>query len=375
MEIVWLESEGEFRGIAHEWDKALRKSGEDIPFLLSDFILTWWKYFSDGRSLRIFVVFEGKDIVGGLPLYLEKNRNSRVLRYPGSADFGVANYTNFLSVKPLDKTLDLFLRSLCNRNEWDLLQMEQLKVPFETWKNLEKTFDDYGFLLLKQSQLASLSIEVPESLDGFLMERSKNLRKKVRRSYRLAEDAGKLVLDKVRGSENVEDLFRLYVDLSKSSYAEREKESAFEDSRLRDFFGDLLKRFEESGFLDAYALKLNQDIIAIAFCYTLQNNLNYILTTFDYRFSELRPGHLLTSQLLRAAIQRKSPVMDFFTGEKMYKKLWTNRQDPIFKFTIGRNTFRNRAVRNKERLYRKLGSIHALKVVKSEVSKVMGHNN
>ena len=378
METVWLESEGEFRKVAPEWDRALRNSGEDIPFLLSNFVLTWWKYFSEGRSLRIFVVFEGKDIVGGLPLYLEKKGNSRVLRYPGASDFGVANYTNFLTVKPLDKILDLFLDSLCNRNEWDLIQMEQLKVQLEEWKTLEEKFDDYGLLLLKQSQMSSLSIEVPESLDDFLMERrkrSKKLRYEVRRSYRLAEAAGTLTFEKVRGGKQVEQLFDQYVYLSKESYKSRGKKSGFEDSRLYHFFRGLLVRFDDLGVLDAYELKLNRDIIAIGFCYTLQNNLNYILTTFDYRLSHINPGYLLTNELLKTAIKRKSPVMDLFTGENMFKKLWANNQKPIFKFTIGRDTFRNRAARNKERLYNKLRSIHALAVVKSKLDKVIGHNN
>ena len=87
MNYQWIENIKEFDEIAEAWDQALIKAGSYSPFLLSDFIIRWWKYFSENKHLRIFVLFKNGCIVGGLPLYLKrgnsiygfiKNRNQLV---------------------------------------------------------------------------------------------------------------------------------------------------------------------------------------------------------------------------------------------------------------------------------------------------------
>ena len=41
----WIENIEEFERIKNDWDAALLSANTDNPFLLSDFIIIWWKHF------------------------------------------------------------------------------------------------------------------------------------------------------------------------------------------------------------------------------------------------------------------------------------------------------------------------------------------
>ena len=73
MNIRWLDKREEFEAIGKEWDNTLLLSKQDNPFLLSGFLLTWWKYYSGNLKLRILVFYQNDKIVGGLPLCQYKN--------------------------------------------------------------------------------------------------------------------------------------------------------------------------------------------------------------------------------------------------------------------------------------------------------------
>lgn len=367
MKTIWLESEEDFRRVAPAWDRALRASNDDNPFLLSDFILTWWKFFSKNRALSIAAAFDGEDLVGGLPLYAENMRGSIVLRFPGAIDFGVANYTNFFACRSFQEVIQTLLAALNEREGWNLVYLDRLYITSDQLHALIGIIIKNGFLILSQEQLSNFLIDVPESLEEYLSKSSKNLRKNIHRSYRLAKEKGNLHIERIQGKDEVTKLFDYYVELSKSSFRARRKVSAFEDERLCGFFRELLVRFDDLGILDAFELKINKEIIAVGICYSLQNNLNYIMNTFDVRFDDIRPGHLLTAELLKQAIERDMPLINFQTGHNLFKRQWSNRLESVYKLNFGRDSWANRGRKVFSILYNYLRTIPTLRAIKRKV--------
>jgi CelD/BcsL family acetyltransferase involved in cellulose biosynthesis len=342
MEVRWIESSDEFKEIASKWDEAVRRCDSDEPFLLSDFVLSWWKHFSQGRSLRILVVFDGEKVVGGLPLYSEKVNGIESLRYVGAADFDVANYTNILRGSSSSELIEAILVSLVQRKDWDILTLDRLRASSENYHTITQAVEASPLLTLRQAEMPSFQIQVPASLEDHLKQVKKNLRQNVRRAYKSAEQMGGLDLRKISGSQSVERLFDTYVELSVDSYSSRSLSSTFENERLCAFFKDLFVRLDRAGSLDAYALYLAGELLAIGFGYSVKCNLNYILTTFNKKYTELNPGHLLMAELLKVAVSRNSPVMDLFTGKQLHKTQWTSDSELVRYLEIGRPTIVNR---------------------------------
>jgi hypothetical protein len=94
MECLWIEDIRQFQDIAQEWDEAIVVSGADNPFLLSDFIESWWKYYSKKRRLSIFAIYDRGQIVAGIPLCAKRIHLRKTLTHIGGCD---ANVTHFFS--------------------------------------------------------------------------------------------------------------------------------------------------------------------------------------------------------------------------------------------------------------------------------------
>jgi len=354
MRTICLESVEDFGARVTAWDEGLKASGVDDPFQHSDFILTWWKYFSADRLLRIIVVFEGDKPVAGLPLYVENNGGEKSLRFPGASDYVMANYTNIWAVCDWQTAIDSIFQHLSQRDDWDVIYLDRLYTTPPKADLLWAAAIRQGHYALYRHEMATYMIDVPATFEEHIQRRGKKFRRNIRRAYRVVEKRGELNLDRITGELEVERLFADYVKMSVDSYRRRSMQSTFEDEKLSGFFGDLLKAFDRKGVLNAYRLRLGQQVMAIGICYSIQDNMNYILTGFSAEFDELEPGHLLTGELLKRAIEKKMLVMDFYTGEAPYKVLWCNRKETVHHLVIARATFRNKLKKGKWQAWRLL---------------------
>src|SRR5437016_3301391 len=58
----------ELEKLRPEWERLLASSAHAEPMLEPDWLLTWWNVYGQGRSLRVAVFKQGKEIVGLAPL-------------------------------------------------------------------------------------------------------------------------------------------------------------------------------------------------------------------------------------------------------------------------------------------------------------------
>lgn len=331
MRHLWIESIDEFRNIAKEWDEAVCFSGEDNPFLLSSFILTWWKFYSADLQLRVFVVYDDNNIIGGLPLYRDKKA---YLRYPGGS---AAAYTELLSIKSKGHLIwKVFLKALGERKDWRCLYLKRYKKSQFDMRQSQLIMNYTGadiFVDVYKSGYAYL-IDVPESFSDYVNYLPKKLRYYIRRAQEKFSKLGAINLFSLNSEYELENWCDKYIQLSCDSFRERNRESNFENNKYCLFFKELVREFFRARHLDAYALKLNNRIIAIHFGYSIRNNFNYLFPAFDVNFAELNPGHLLIYKLIELASKRKSKIFDLYTGYRFYKQQWCNRKEEILSIEI-----------------------------------------
>lgn len=359
MEYQWIEDPQEFEALASEWDGALQRSGEDNPFLLSEFILTWWKYYGDGARLRILVIREGGVLVGGLPLY---HHGRQQLDVPGGI---AANYTEWLSVEPPQRLWPVLFEALAKRSDWQrvrLLRYRQSRLG--TSESEMRTLAQTHRMLcdLYESDRTYMVAFSEEARDprGHL---STHLRKLLRRAERKCATFGPVTLHSSTQWETVREWFTAYCRLSVNSFRARQQDSAFVDQTRRRFFHDFLERASRHGYLDANILTAGDRILAIHFGYSTGNHLNYILTTFDHEFSQWSPGHLLISKLVDLARSRRNSLIDLFTGDALYKRQWSNQQEAVLTLELWRDTISNRLARQCRVTVRTLGVLQGAKRV------------
>lgn len=62
----------DLEALAEDWNKLVDHAEYPNVFLRWEWVGTWWKYFGDGRSLRVYLVYDGSRLVGILPLYARR---------------------------------------------------------------------------------------------------------------------------------------------------------------------------------------------------------------------------------------------------------------------------------------------------------------
>jgi len=317
------------------WDNMLIRSCSDNPFLLHDFISTWWLHFSRGRQLRIFTTFEDNDLMGGFPLYLDRRRTRfgfcRILRYPGEI---AANLTECISLNSQEQFISQLIQGLSERKDWDVLFIERIRKNNSLLKGINDLSLPKGWKLSLRQSDWHFRISLPDSADVYLTSLPKKLRYALRKGKKLCHERGQLLLENVKGADAVRSLYDLFVQLSIKSFRSRGGVSAFEDLGRVSFFRELLVRLEENGRLDAHALKVDEEILAISFGYRFGNGYKYILPTFNPDWSDCEPGHLMIAELIRTAIQRGDTYFDMGNGETLYKRQWCNLREPLFRLEV-----------------------------------------
>lgn len=353
MEIVWLEDADQFKNIASQWDQFLLEEKIYNPFLLSDFILTWWKYYQKGLSFRFLIFYENNRIQGGLPLYTGRRRFRygllRLLTYIGD---GVANYTEpyFSQAVPASALME----ALRMRSDFDVLCLRDVRHShflISPSTKPAKSFDHpLGRMIVRTiHDHYNWAIDLKEGRDVYLKAIPAKLRRDLRsRRRRATQELGSPRLIRVSGEEEVEKYFEIYVRLSQESFQKRGNKSAFLDPRYIHFFRDFLKMMEKKQRLDAHVLKGGDDILAVSFAYRFGKGFHWTLTAFNYQFRHLRPGYLLIEDLIREVVERGDNYYNWYGYERFYKEQWCNLKEPLYRFECYKNRFYSNAVHTLE---------------------------
>ena len=61
----------ELTSFQQEWDSFVESVGSEI-YLTFDWCRIWWKYYGEGRDLKIFIFFVNGDLAGIIPMFFEK---------------------------------------------------------------------------------------------------------------------------------------------------------------------------------------------------------------------------------------------------------------------------------------------------------------
>lgn len=337
----WITSLEEFRELAPAWDEAVRASGEDNPFLLSPFLLTWWTYYGSTRRFRAFVVRDNQQLVGGLPLGLNRHGWCEV---PGGH---AANYTEWFALPAAEPFWQLFAEGAARRDDWQRISLRRCRRHRLADGALDAIRgQELGLLCDVAPNGVTYLFDVPHDAAPLLLSLPKKRRYDVRRSLQALAAQGRVELRLARTAQEAAAWYDRMTDLSRAAFRQRGMRSAFESWRYRAFFRDVINGFYARGLLDANALWLDDRILAVHFGYSLTGNLNYVLTAYDVRYACCQPGHLLLYHLAELAVARGNACIDLYPGDHVYKRQWATRREEVVSVELWQHGYRSRVARS-----------------------------
>jgi CelD/BcsL family acetyltransferase involved in cellulose biosynthesis len=345
MDCRWIEDIGEFGKIAGEWDKAVISSGDYNAFLLSDFIITWWKHFKDNLRLRIFVIYDNGRISAGIPLYLRRggggNGFARFLCHIGDT---AANYTEPLYADDKSEMLSALRDALAKRNDWDVLYLTDIRSGNRLLKEYDEHVSDKRYFCETAQDHMNWAVDLSEGTEKYFLSVSKKLRRDLKAKRKHAErDYGSLRLEEIKGEEDIGRYFDLYTDFSLKAFSARSRKSNLESVRYAAFFKEFLISLGRNQRLDAHALFAGDKVLAVSFGYRFGKGFNWVLTGFNYEYKYIRPGYLLIEELIKEINGRGETYYNWYGHERFYKGQWCNSKTPLYRFFLFRRSLKGRA--------------------------------
>lgn len=77
--------------IRGEWDALVRAAPRPSPFLLHRWVTTWWRHFGREATLAVVTARRDQRLVGLAPLFIQRQRGSRVCRFLGGHESALAD--------------------------------------------------------------------------------------------------------------------------------------------------------------------------------------------------------------------------------------------------------------------------------------------
>jgi CelD/BcsL family acetyltransferase involved in cellulose biosynthesis len=320
------------RGIEGEWTALLQKTDNTLPFLLPEWLATWWDVFHQDRlllrdSLRVKVVRrDSGELVGVVPLMLtERPRvgpvRSRVLGFLG-ADRYITEQRAPILARGCEREIARALATdLLAENAWNWVAWEGLQRDSEFALELERALP----LRWGAHDTAHL-LTMARTWDEFRGGLKRNIKESLRRCYNsLKRDNLEPRLSVAESRADVGRALETFFDLHTARSRQVETvghPDRFADPRARRFLVQVCAHLADRGIARVFTLHVDGRAVAARIGFQLPGCLYLYYSGFDPAWSKYSVMTTAVAEALKYAIERRIPRVHLSMGIDTSKSRW-----------------------------------------------------
>jgi len=294
------------------WNGLLARSATDVPFLTWQWQTAWWEAFGPG-PLALFVIRDGENPIGLLPLYALEAGGRTVLRLVGGVE--VSDYLDLIALRDREEEVWKALLPGLLELRWDLLDLHCLPAASPSLQLLPALARAWGLAAEVEREERCPVVELPGSWEAYLARLSGKDRHELRRKLRRLE-ARQARTSLLTTPAAVAAVLDTFLGLHRKSKAGKAR---FMDARMERFFRAVTLAFARAGWLALWVLWVEERPAASLLCLDYGGGVSLYNSGFDPEAARLSPGVGLIAASIRDAIGRGRHRYDFLRGEEPYK--------------------------------------------------------
>ncbi len=312
------------------WDALVQALGGEI-FLTYDWCRLWWKYYGKGRDLRVFVFHKCGDLVGIIPLFIEKiwlgPVYARAIKIVGS-DFTIPQFSMPVENTYMKEIVRKFFISI-TEDDWDIIHLGPIAGCYSHYGELKDTFKDvFGPLHIVSSENSDVQtyFNMANTWGQYLANLNRKQRTGIKRHYRLAQKAAHdktaSIMAECADWANLEEMFAEFVQMHQKHWQRLNRPGHFEDwPSAREFHGELAKTHLKQKRLRLMRISLGNQCLGYKYGYILGDNyFDFLDARSDSKeLAGVSLGRILYGEMIRTAIQEKVKSIDSMRGRYKHK--------------------------------------------------------
>jgi CelD/BcsL family acetyltransferase involved in cellulose biosynthesis len=348
-----INSESGFDALEKEWSDLAGKADVHV-FQSFEWQRLWWKHFGKKHQLHIITFRSNNDLVGIAPFYQEKTSllfkfSYWRLRFIGCCvpvseksgtflDYSPTDYLDIIAAPEYeDQIAGIFLLYLEKTGDhFNQVDFDEVSEDSFLMRKVVPAMADHGWSF-KQIRMENCPrINLPETMDDYMLDLSGKTRYELRYSKRAVTEKGLFRVESVDAFEQVQPAFDEFVNLHQKIWNRLGLPGAFATPHYKNFLDDVTQIFYDRGWLRIKLAKKDEQCLAVDYAVMFNNRLYDYQKAFDddSDLSKYGPGKTLFCELLDESIREKCTVFDMLRGNEKYKMRFANDSKWNWKVTI-----------------------------------------
>ena len=311
----------------------------DVPFRQWEWLDSWWRHYRNASAEPFVLTARGDDgeLAGIAPWYLQRSSlRGRVVRALGSGEV----CSDYVSLLAEDANRQAVARSFAEwlatdgAGSWDLIHLDGIPPDDVATDTLVDELAQRGHEIHVRQTISSWRIALPATWPEYVSQLSRTRRERVKQLSRRVFDAGRAVSRFATTDAELEQGWRILVDLHQRRRESLGQPGCFSSPRFAAFHADAARRMFQLGRLRLHWIELDGRPVAVEYALTGGDTVYYYQSGLEPSVIEERPGWLNLIGSIRAAIDEGYTNFDFLRGDEAYKASWRGQQVPLREIRI-----------------------------------------
>lgn len=321
--IELLSTAAAFAELAPAWNRLHAQAALASVFNSWIWQFQWWRVYGRSRALRLLVAWQGDEVLGILPLYVDAVRmlgvRVRLLRLVGTGgDTHPDDLGAILAAGRERSVAQELARAALALRDADVLLLTDLAPDCPLRTAVESAARLAGRPVLAGRCERIAFMRLPGSWREYLEGLSRHRRARIRYTRRrIAAANGRFFVWDDPG--RIDAAFDRLAELHRRRWAPLGGSESFASSEYLEFHRRVMKACLPRGWLRLYCLEIGGEIAAMIYAYRFRNGIYWMQSGFDPQHGRLEPGNVLFGYAFAHAIGEGNTVFDFLRGEHGYK--------------------------------------------------------
>lgn len=347
MKIKVVSTENDFNELKDDWVRLVEMNSELSVFQDWEWQRLWWKNYGDNKSLKIIVAYSNDQVIGILPLYIQRQKlmrfaNVNVMRFIGTGGDTSPDYLGLITQdNHNEELLELFVDAVLDmKMEWDSLNMTNMGTCDGVVTRLADRCKEENLsnLLIVDAHIPIINLS--NNWDDYLSELSSNRRAQIRRSRRKFEEQPGSKFYIWENGENLSFAVDKLIELHHKRWQGRSDSYAFSSSEYVSFHREIIQKLFARDLIRLCCLQVEGKIIAMLYCYKWNQKYYYFQSGIDPDYAHLKPGAVLMSYCIEHAIKEGAGIFDMLKGDYSFKRSLAKQENTTWRFAAYNNSLR-----------------------------------